>query len=230
MLTTIPYPNRPPAFWPPHSGVWKSFEAEAFPVTAWRYDITPYTTAKTEGLTGWRGYSPARKRISRPRFKFFGDDTLFASKSTAGTDNYLSLDANIFNRELQNAQRDQYNLEDIEAVNTNKLPQLYRISSDTHNTIPLKDFSENFGVNFDKYAYYGGRRSLPRSTQEVADQEQNRIKGEFRRFTEGSLKNSVYIKNDEIHVHGPLRFARAEFDARGTFRLGTCEWLDLAFF
>jgi len=214
--------------WPAPSRRWRSFEAEAWPVTAWRYDIAQPNVATQIGsnIIGTRNINTA------PAVDLFKDNTIFSSASTRGVNHFLENDANNFKKYIHECKFRTY-AENISAgrpATKPPTPYLYKIKTDTHNSTSVSDIYEQFGDSTFTYIYRHGRSPLRKDdrskTREITNF-LNRHPGVKERLRP-RLEN-IYTRNDEIHIRGPLKKSRiGDHDAHGSFTFASCEWLDLA--
>ncbi|MFS2325813.1 hypothetical protein U2P60_10475 [Brucella sp. H1_1004] len=201
--------------WPSPSSRWKSFEAEAFPVRAYRFDVRhPYEVAEI----GVHKLGEYQSKINT--LKLFGPDTVFSSASKIGVKNYIDIDTSRYqnlNRQLKNRiiSRDIGIRESIfhdEGENGFfSKPYLYRIKTDTHNSISFKDLHKEFEANFTSYA--GGeirRKPLVEKSangQGIANSDEiisniNMVRKKFpETFNKIDKKLSSFDNNDEIHIN-----------------------------
>lgn len=184
---------------------WKSFEAEAFPVTAYRYDKRAPKEVRASGLHT-AGSNPATRGIAYQ----FGDDTIFAAASKKGLNHYLHFDSSTY-RPINNQYREiaQNNSieKDIFSENffTNKNinnPFLYRIKTDTHNSIPFNDFSEQFEERFNKLTINNRSETFMEfeNFHKYNDFNNSRDIIFHREISEIRNRMITYKRNDEIHI------------------------------
>lgn len=197
--------------WPSPSNRWRSFEAEPFSLTVYRYDRRSPSHIMGSGFGGYN------HGIHPPNITFFGDDTVFSSGSIEGVKNFLNTDINVFADFPFEVAR----LKILGAANENVLsglgnlnvPYLYRIRTDTHHIIPIKDFNDRYGDVFSVYNVKGGR-SVSLETQLAFKENDESYKELFSSFektyTADNIENSkdklggMLYRSDEVHVKGPI--------------------------
>jgi len=205
--------------WPSPSNRWRSFEAEAFPVTAYRYDSRGASTINKEGF---RGYN---KEETYPYLDLFGDRTVFSTASQPGGEHFLKKDVSRFRAnwdkikfhkdkvvELVASAEFKFTVNEVFFEEYN-VAHVYKIRTDSHRAIPFKDLSGYFGEGFDLFSadnhvYDSGVRNL----FEVEISEAGfRVNAPARRSASkcqikstGKHIRDGYTKNDEIHIKGPI--------------------------
>ncbi len=211
--------------WPMPSGRWRSFEAEAWPVTAYRYDSRTPNIIDVFGEHCVNGTGRAN-----PFIKCFGTATIFTSGSRRGAQHYLSHDANPFffhNMPLEFYKK-KFMLAEEEYQKS--IPCLYKVKTDSHSSISFKDMFEEFGDNFSFLTGIGVRRPLSRdgASEEAKFREMVREYPALIQTHSDHIRN-IYNRNDEIHIRGPIRRSRVD-RAHGAspFEFAGQEWLDLA--
>jgi len=220
-------PNRPkPDEWASPSRRWRSFEAEAWPVTAWRYDIAQPNVATQIGSNGRGAHLSGRSRSS---MKLFTQDNVFASATKRGADHFIRNDSSVFESYRQDFEW--YALELRNNIPSEKpaMPYLYKLMVDTHKSISVKDLYEQFGESI--YIYIDREGRTQPMKEEAILEKLKELKIELKKdpiMTEyyRPRLDGVYTLNDEIHIKGPLKKRRV--DAHGSFSFASCEWLDLA--
>ncbi len=227
----------------PPSRRWRNFEAEAWPLTAWRFDTASPVTATQIGrnISGRLAASG-----STTNFRLFPDEeTVFASASPAGVQHYIARNTSIFSHYSRTDFKNYFNKyqtltenESIYAINAEKpaIGYLYKIKTDTHNSLSYLDLNEQFGIHAEYYIYRGGRQKFPRTKAEMAEAEaeNKKILGTFNGNPGNQARlrkriHEVHMPMDEIHIRGPLKKRRVgDSPASGSYTFASCDWLDLA--
>lgn len=194
---------------------WTSFEAESLPIAAYRYDSRlPSNISKA-------GFFPSPQFAGEgPSLKYFDSVTVFAAGSREGADHFLLKDVNIFNTDRFRYDKpiesfNKYKEEFGDGVNKEdffkklRLPHLYRLKINTHNSIAFKQLTINFGVNFEKLIYERFKEQLLNNPYINPFKIRNLLTGypNFKKNTNdligGAIKNGLY-PNDEVHIKGPI--------------------------
>ncbi|MEL4068684.1 hypothetical protein WKW50_00890 [Ochrobactrum sp. GPK 3] len=238
------------SFWPTPSSRWGSFEAEAFPLTAYRYDSRgPYDVQKLGPHTA--STNPETAGIARQ----FGDDTVYAAASREGLHYYFHKDSSTY-RPLNESlgyirglkHKIAYDPTDPLPFKKNKIVNgfLYRIKTNTHNAVPFRDLNDKFRKRFITLTL--NNRSYENLKKDVTFDKYNELnklrdivfEKEFKAISNRML---TYINNDEIHVRGtslPIGVisqqihSKAEATSISQTAMGidfhSAEYLDLAIF
>jgi len=244
--------------WPTPDNRWRSFEAEAFQVTAYRYDSRPPSVIKQDGFAGRAG----RVNFNWPN-TLFGDNTVFASASRAGVEHFMTYDAANFGgvnqqshyfrrrgwrerwepkrkRGLTFEEKAQLRHEALDIFDSCLREHLYRIIADTHVFFPLRDFHEKFDMNFAKFVTYRGQY-LNREPRSLVKDRPHLLPGEtssplYKIFVKRKYEalQDIHACNDEVHIQGPIHKRQATGlidDRRGLGHdIGyvDLDWLDVA--
>jgi len=232
-LTDSPTPSRR----------WRNLEAEAWPVTAWRFDTASPVTATQIGknISGRPGASG-----STTNFTLFPDEeAVFASASPAGVQHYIAGNTSIFNHYSRTDFKNYFNKfrisaedESINIFNTWKpaIGYLYKIKTDTHNSLSYLELNQQFGIRAEYYIFRGGRQKFPRTRAEMTEVEAKNedMLRTFHKYPAAQANqrkriHEVYMPMDEIHIRGPLKKRRVgDSPASGSYTFASCDWLDLA--
>ncbi len=203
------------------NGRLRSFEAEAWPFSVYRYDARPPSVVAREGFLGWADprYVGSVGGDSPPNVALFGGDTVFGAASRGGAENYLRHDLNIYRRgdgvirrwqALQDHaphQRTPQFAASTLSVEDAVTPKLYRIRADTHRALPLRELYERYGDTFVCYTIEGGRTDLNRT---YLSSDFSIFEGKSPAYRRGvsAVMNAAYTRYDEVHVKGPVRAGR----------------------
>jgi len=205
--------------WPSPSNRWRSFEAEAFPVTAYRYDSRGASSINREGFSGYN------QEETYPYLNLFGDRTVFSTASQPGGENFLKNDVNRFRANWENIIFHNERVAELVAPAEFKftvnevffeeynVAHVYKIKTNSHSSIPFKDLSSHFGKGFDLFSannhiYDSGVRNL---FETEISESGFRVNAPSRRSASKSQVTSTgkhirdgYTKNDEVHIKGPI--------------------------
>ncbi|RIJ00635.1 RHS repeat-associated core domain-containing protein, partial [Achromobacter sp. K91] len=215
--------------WPEPEKRWSSFEAEGFPVTAYRYDSRNPTVIEKAGFVA-REVHPMLTHSAWPTM-LFGKDTIYAAFSRAGVDRFLKEDkVSVFNSrefsaigpqwdsERKNLEKvaeffkntpRAFNAEDklaqkrIAIIGNESKEYLYKIKSDTNKFYPLKDFASLYGKRFVQMIVNQGR-SFNNSRANDPSKPIPSIKDERTLLDARAVLMGAHSNNDEVHLHGPI--------------------------
>lgn len=191
--------------WPLPSGRWRSFEAEAFPVTAYRYDKRGPLEVLQKSFRGTPVYP------NRLAARSFGERTLVASASPEGAEKSWQYHSERYRqpiiRERRGSSDSAYESIDGEAPWQDPLEvdNLYRIRTDTHNAVAVGDLSKEFSDGFTRYSFLNSRASAFEATQISNEMMSPRQIPQF--HLQKRLIESTQGAMDEIHIKSTLKSA-----------------------